>query len=214
VGGRVLPVGQDLYSIYYTIYHILEPPPDMRAVIGANCMFWKQPVVDAGLFDEYFVLLGGEETALCMKLWLRGFRFGFAENGIVYHEYRQSLRDFITTFYYYGNGEMVLYLHSLNGYLRYWQFPEKMYNNIAFRKHSSFLLLFTRHMISDIADQYRFLRAVSTSRKERLILNFLYAMHHIFYNLGRGTFSGTLSKTVEHYLADNPGCLLTPDPRG
>jgi hypothetical protein len=109
---------------------------------------------------------------------------------------------------------MVLYLHSLNGYLRYWQFPEKMYNNIAFRKHSSFLLLFTRHMISDIADQYRFLRAVSTSRKERLILNFLYAMHHIFYNLGRGTFSGTLSKTVEHYLADNPGCLLTPDPRG
>lgn len=214
VGGRVLPVGDDIYSRYNTIYRVLEPPRDLTAVIGANCMFWKQPVIDAGLFDEYFILLGGEETALCMKLGLNGYLFGFEETAVVYHEYRQSLKDFITTFYFYGNGDKVLYEHSLNGYLRYRQYPEKIHNNVAFRNHALFLLVFLREMVYGIAAQRRVLRSLSSSRKERLMLNCLYAIHQISFYLGRGTFSGTLSETVEKYLADHPDCLLTLDPEG
>jgi O-antigen biosynthesis protein len=67
-GGGFLPPWNDIYSGYYTTYRVLEPPDHINAVIGANCMFWKQPVIDAGLFDEYFKTLGGEEIALCMKL--------------------------------------------------------------------------------------------------------------------------------------------------
>jgi glycosyltransferase involved in cell wall biosynthesis len=212
VGGRVLPVGDDIYSRYNTIYRVLEPPHDRKAVIGANCMFWKQPVVDAGLFDEYFIMLGGEETALCMKLGLNGYRFGFEEQAVVYHEYRQSLRDFIATFYHYGNGDKVLYEHSLNGYLQYRMYPEKMHNYVAFRNHALFLLLFLKQMVTDVAYQPRALRRVSSSRKERLMLNCLYAIHQVSLYLGRGTFSGELSKTVEKYLADHPDCLLTIDP--
>jgi glycosyltransferase involved in cell wall biosynthesis len=54
VGGRVLPLHDDIYSLYNTVYHVLEPPAHLNAVIGANCMFWKQPVVDAGMFDDFF----------------------------------------------------------------------------------------------------------------------------------------------------------------
>ncbi len=212
VGGRVLPVGDDIFSRYNTIYRLLEPPGDRKALIGANCMFWKQPVVDAGLFDEYFIILGGEETALCMKLGLKGYRFGFEEKAIVYHEYRASIRDFISTFYHYGNGDKVLYMHSLKGYLQYRMYPEKLHNYIAFRNHSLFLLLFIKERICDIARQYNVLCGVSSSRKERLVLHCLYAIHQVSFYLGRGTFFGTLSNTVEKYLADHPECLLTIDP--
>jgi hypothetical protein len=211
VGGRVLPVGDDLFSRYYTIYNVLEPPRDLKAVVGANCMFWKQPVVDAGLFDEYFITLGGEETALCMKLGLNGYRFGFEEQGIVYHEYRQGLKNFITTFYNYGNGDKVLYTHSLNGYLRYRQYPEKMHNYVAFSNHSLFLLLFFKEMVYNIIGQREVLRRLTSSRKEWLKLNCLYAIHQVSFYLGRGTFFGKLSKKVEKYLADHPDCLLTLD---
>ena len=212
VGGRVLPVGDDIYSRYNTIYRVLEPPGDRKALIGANCMFWKKPVVDAGLFDEYFIFLGGEETALCMKLGLKGYRFGFEEKGIVYHEYRESIRDFISTFYHYGNGDKVLYMHSLRGYLQYRMYPEKLHNYLAFRNHSLFLLLFIKERACDIACQYNVLCGVSPSWKERLMLHCLYAIHQISFYLGRGTFSGKLSNTVKKHLTHHPECLLSIDP--
>ena len=55
VGGRVLPVNDDIYSTYNTVFRILEPPRNINAVIGANCMFWKQLVIDVGMFDDYFI---------------------------------------------------------------------------------------------------------------------------------------------------------------
>ena len=72
VGGRVLPLHDDIYSFYNTVFRCLEPPGHINAVIGANCMFWKQPVIDVGMFDDYFFHPGGEEIALCMKLWIKG----------------------------------------------------------------------------------------------------------------------------------------------
>jgi len=212
VGGRVLPLGDDIYSRYNTVYRVLEPPRHINAVIGANCMFRKQPVVDAGLFDEYFIILGGEEIALCMKLWLNGYRFGFEETGIVYHDYRAGLKNFITTFYHYGNGERILYEYQLTGYLRYMQYPEQIYNNLAFRNRRLFQLVFFLRMIYGILHQYRVPGSLSRSYQERLMLNCLYALHQVSYHLGRGTFSGKLSKAVEKYLADRPDCLLTIDP--
>ena len=212
VGGRVLPVGDDIYSRYSTIYRVLDPHVHLSAVVTANCMFWKQLIVDAGQFDECFVVTGGEETALCMKLGLNGYHFGYEEKAVVYHEYRQSLRDFYTAFYRYGNGDKVMYHHSLNEYLRYIHYPEKSHNTLAFRNHPLFLLLFFWDLVFGIACQYRALRRVSSSYKERLMLNSLYAIHLFSYHLGRGTFSGTLPETVNKYLADHPDCLITIDP--
>jgi glycosyltransferase involved in cell wall biosynthesis len=205
VGGKVLPCGKDIYSLYNTVYRVLEPPGHINAVIGANCMFRKQPVIEAGLFDEYFTSLGGEEIALCMKLWARGYRFGFEEKAIVYHEYRQGLVNFIRTFYRDGHGERMIYETDPERYLRFMQYPEQVYDYLAFRHPLVFPLVFFLRMTAGIFGQYIFLRGRTLSLKNRILLNGLYACAHFSYHLGRGTFSARLVKRVRKYLSDNPG---------
>jgi glycosyltransferase involved in cell wall biosynthesis len=211
-GGRVLACGNDIYSMYNTVYRVLEPPGHINSIIGANCMFWKQLVVEAGLFDEYFSSLGGEEIALCMKLWVRGYRFGFEEKAIVYHDYRQGLDNFIRTFYRDGHGERVIYETDPERYFQFMQYPEQMYDYLAFRHPLVFPVVFFLRMTVGIFLQYAFLRDRNLSRKNRILLNFLYACAHFSYHLGRGTFSGRLGKRVRKYLSDNPGVTIPPVP--
>jgi glycosyltransferase involved in cell wall biosynthesis len=201
VGGRVLPLNDDIYSCYHTIYRVLEPPPHLNAVIGANCMFWKQPVVDAGMFDDYFFRPGGEEIALSMKLWIRGFRFGFEDKAVVYHEYRQTLKEFIQTFYNYGIGERIIIKNRLKEYLQYMSYPEKMYGNLAFRFYMLFWMIFILHIFIGSFNQRAFLCSVRVSNKRRLMLFFLHLLHHFTYHLGRGTFSASLVREVRKFGA-------------
>jgi len=213
IGGRVLPLHDDIYSMYNTFYRVLESPAHLNAVIGVNCMFHKQPVVDVGMFDDYFFYPGGEEIALCMKLWIRGYRFGFAERGIVYHDYRQNLRDFIRTFYHYGIGEKIILTNRLEEYFRYMHYPEKMHNYIAFKNNLKFqLFFFARFAYGIIWQQHFFLSGLPFSRIERLMLNGLYAIHQIFYHLGRGTFSGIAAQQVRKYMEEHPECVRILDP--
>lgn len=212
VGGRVLPLGDDIFSTYNTVYHCLESPHHINAVITANCMFWKQLVVDVGQFDDYFIVPGAEDTAISMKLWLKGYRFGFEDQGIVYHDYRQSLRKFVKTFYYCGNGEKLMIENRLKEYLQYMQYPEQIYNYIAFRNLFQFQGIFILRMVFGVFRQFSLLGETQHSPKKRVLLAGLYALHQFCHHLGRGTFSGKLSKTVDKYLAEKPGCLLTIDP--
>jgi glycosyltransferase involved in cell wall biosynthesis len=204
VGGRVLPVHDDIFSIYNTVYRILEPPAHLNVVIGANCMFWKQLVVDAGMFDDYFSRPGGEEIALCMKLWIKGFRFGFDEQAIVYHNYRQNLRDFAHTFYYYGIGERIIIENRLKEYLLYMTYPEKIYDYLAFKNFLLFWAVFCMHIIIGSIRQRTFLGTIPLSNKKKLIFICLYALQHFSYHLGRGTFSGTFVRQVRKYGAGTP----------
>ncbi len=212
VGGRVLPMGDDIFSAYNTVYHCLESPHHINAVITANCMFWKQRVVDVGQFDDYFIVPGAEDTAISMKLWLKGYRFGFEEQGIVYHDYRKSLREFAKTFYYCGNGEKLMIENRLKEYLQYMQYPEQIYNYIALRNLFQFQVIFILRMAFGIFRQFSLLGETHICPKKRVLLVGLYALHQFCHHLGRGTFSGKLSKTVNKYLADNPDRLLTIDP--
>jgi glycosyltransferase involved in cell wall biosynthesis len=209
VGGRVLPCGNDLFSQYYTVYQVLEPPDHINTVIGANCMFWKHLVVDAGLFDEYFTDLGGEEIALCMKLWNRGYRFGFDDQAVIYHDYRLGLKDFIRTFYRDGSGERLIYETDPGQYLRYMKYPEQVYDHLAFKHPFFFPVVFFLRMTAGIFRQYASLRSRNLSRKNRALLTGLYACAHFSYHLGRGTFSGRFVKRVRKFLAENPGTVLS-----
>ncbi len=208
VGGRVLPVFDDIWSRYYTVFRVLEPPGHINTVIGANCMFRKQPVLDAGMFDEYFTSLGGEEIALCMKLALKGYRFGFEEQAVVYHEYRQGFRNFVRTFYRDGKGDRVIYEHDPDRYLRFMQYPELACDTLAFRHPLLFRLVFPLRMTAGILRQYPSLQSRIPSRHERVLLTGLYACAQVSYHLGRGTFAGRLVKRVQHYRADHPGWVL------
>jgi glycosyltransferase involved in cell wall biosynthesis len=207
-GGRVLSSGDDIYSRYYTVYRVLEPPDHINTVIGANCMFWKQPVIDAGLFDEYFTDLGGEEIALCMKLWVSGYRFGFEEQAVVYHDFREGFKDFARTFYRDGSGERLIFETDPERYLRFMQYPEQIYDHLAFRNILLFQVVFPLRVVAGIFRQYTALRSHNMSRMNRVQLTGLYTIAHFSYHLGRGTFLGRFVKRVRRYLAENPGAVL------
>lgn len=213
VGGRVLPMDNDVYSCYNTLFHVLEPSAkEPRSLVGANFMVWKQPVIEVGMFDDWFSLPGGEETALCMKLWSRGYRFGFQPAAIVWHEYRHSLRAFIRTFLTYGAGERILFENRLAEYLRSGEYPEKAGGVLARRHPVSFRISFLIGVLVHTVLQASSLRSVPLSPVRRIQLFGLSIIHHLGYHLGRGTFSGALGTEVQRYLRNNPGCLVTPNP--
>ena len=211
-GGRVLPMDDDIFSQYNTIFRILEPQQNLKSIVGANFIVWKHPVMDVGMFDEYFYHPGGEETALCMKLGIRGYRFGFQQEGVVYHDYRKTLNAFIRTFLNYGTGEKIMIENRLSDYLQYMDYPEKMYNSVAFNHNLRFQVLFFFHMIVHILKQISFLRQMSLTNKRRIQLLGLGALQNFCNNLGRGTFSGIVVNSVNQYLRQNPGSLLILDP--
>jgi glycosyltransferase involved in cell wall biosynthesis len=209
-GGRVLPIHQDIYSLYYTVYRILDPPGHINAVIGSNCIFWKQPVVDAGMFDDYFFDPGGEEIALCMKLWIRGYRFGFEEHAVLYHDYRQNLADFVTSFYRYGKGERITFENRLEDYLRYMPYPEQKHNYLAFRNFFLFWLIFIMRILYGTIRQRVFVRTLQITNKKKVMLVGLYALQNFSYHLGRGTFSAAFVRHVRKYGAGTPDSLTFP----
>lgn len=104
IGGKVLPLSDDIYSKYNTFHRILEPPQSRKYLVSANCIYWREPIIEAGGFDEDISKPGGEDIGLSFKLFNLGYRFGFNKKAIVYHDYRFNLRDFSKTFYNYGMG--------------------------------------------------------------------------------------------------------------
>lgn len=100
----MLPIGNDIYSKYYTFHRILEPPQSKKYLVSANCIYWRDPVMKVGGFDEDISKPGGEDVGLSFKLYNLGYRFGFEEKAVVYHDYRASLKNFAKTFYNYGSG--------------------------------------------------------------------------------------------------------------
>jgi len=104
VGGRVLPFETDLLSRYYTFHRILEPPKSLLYLVSANCCYDRRAMLAVGGFDEEVRRPGGEDVGISFKLCKAGCRFAFAEDAIVYHEYRNNLLDFLRTFRNYGIG--------------------------------------------------------------------------------------------------------------
>jgi len=104
VGGRVLPRESDLLSRYYTFHRILEPPKSLLYLVSANCCYDRHAILSVGGFDEEVRRPGGEDVGISFKLSKAGYRFAFAEDAIVYHDYRNNLLDFVRTFRNYGIG--------------------------------------------------------------------------------------------------------------
>ena len=104
VGGAVRPLNEGVLSRYYTFHRILEPPPTCAYLVTANCTYRLAQVLAVGGFDATIRQAGGEDPDLSMRIRASGFRFVFEPRGIVLHDYRESLRDFVRTFYRYGRG--------------------------------------------------------------------------------------------------------------
>jgi glycosyltransferase involved in cell wall biosynthesis len=104
VGGRILPLRNDLISRYNTFWRILEPPPSLDYLVSANCCYSRKEATEVGGFDEDAANPGGEDVGLSLKLRQRGWRFEFADTAMVFHDYRNDLKDFVRTFRNYGRG--------------------------------------------------------------------------------------------------------------
>lgn len=107
VGGRVLNLGQDLYSRYYTYHKILDPwyfEGRFTYLVTANAIFRKKHLQEAGGFDENIQQAGGEDPGLCFKLIARGYDLLYCPDAIVFHDYRPGLRVLYRVFYRYGYG--------------------------------------------------------------------------------------------------------------
>jgi GT2 family glycosyltransferase len=107
VGGRVLALGDDVFSRYYTYHKILDPLMDHGRwlyVVTANAAFRRSVLKEVGGFDADIRVPGGEDPGLCFKVLERGYRLEYDANAVVFHEYRPSLRDFVRTFFRYGAG--------------------------------------------------------------------------------------------------------------
>lgn len=104
IGGRVLPLSNDIYSHYYTFHRILEPPKTLKYLVSCNCIFNRKEILYVKGFDEDILKPGGEDIGLSFKLYKKGMKFAFEESAIVYHDYRNSTRNFAKTFYNYGFG--------------------------------------------------------------------------------------------------------------
>jgi hypothetical protein len=175
-------------------------------------MFWKHLVVDEGMFDDYFKNPGGEEIALCMKLWIRGYRFGFDEQAIVYHDYRQNFRAFVKTFYHYGRGERIIFENRLKEYLQYFKYPEQRRNYLAFRNFFLFWLVLCIGVVGGIIPRSNSPLSSPLPGNKKFILTGLDIVQNFSYHLGRGTFSAVLVKQVRKYIANHPECFLTLNP--
>ena len=99
VGGRVLPARGDRVSSYMTLHRILEPPPSLRYVVTANCIFRRSALESIGGFDEAVLAPGGEDPGLCFHLGRLGYTFEFEPTAVVKHHYRSGFGDFLRTFY-------------------------------------------------------------------------------------------------------------------
>lgn len=104
IGGRVTARCGDIVSRYYVQQRILEPPGDTSYLVTANACFRRDLVAAVGGFDERIRQAGGEDPGLCFSLAREGFRFDFAREAIVAHDFRASVVDLARTFHRYGRG--------------------------------------------------------------------------------------------------------------
>lgn len=104
VGGRVLPLKNDILSRFYHFHRILEPSESLLYLVTANCCYDRKAVMDVQGFDEDIRKPGGEDVALSLKLLRKGLRFTFSPSAIVYHDFKNDLRDFYRRHVRYGEG--------------------------------------------------------------------------------------------------------------
>jgi GT2 family glycosyltransferase len=104
VGGRVRPMAPGLVADYMTVHRILEPPSSCSYIVTSNCIYRRRVLLEVGGFNENVRTPGGEDPGLSFAVRQAGYSLGFCPEAVVRHHYRESIVDFIKTFYRYGRG--------------------------------------------------------------------------------------------------------------
>lgn len=109
VGGSVAPwKPEGLFSVYNTVNGSLQPIVSehfpIPYLVTCNCAYRRAALRDAGGFPDDIPTPGGEDVAASIALYKRGYRFAFAPDARVHHDYRDTWRSFARTWTNYGFG--------------------------------------------------------------------------------------------------------------
>ncbi len=73
-------------------------------LVTCNCCYYRDALNEVGGFPEDISTPGGEDIAASILVWKKGWRFAYAAEALVYHDFRASIRSFARTFRNYGYG--------------------------------------------------------------------------------------------------------------
>ncbi|MCF6285563.1 MAG: glycosyltransferase family 2 protein, partial [Candidatus Hydrogenedentes bacterium] len=109
VGGTVLPCNPDNpFARYNTLNHTLEPitSPDYAIpyLVTCNGCYRRDALLSVGGFPTDIQRPGGEDIAASIALYKQGYRFAFAPDATIQHDYRDTWRSFARTWMNYGYG--------------------------------------------------------------------------------------------------------------
>jgi GT2 family glycosyltransferase len=99
--GLFASTSQLLITYLYEYQH--GHPERKRFYCTNNVVFPRQPLIDAGGFDERFRLAAAEDRDLCSR-WSELYPLRFAEEAIVYHDQQIDLLSFWRQQFRYGRG--------------------------------------------------------------------------------------------------------------
>ena len=76
------------------------PIVNLPYVVGANAGFYREDLINIGLFDEE--LLSGNDVDMCYRLGLKGLKPIIASKAMIWHEDRTTLKKYFHRFYNYA----------------------------------------------------------------------------------------------------------------
>ncbi len=87
--------------------HVLLSDSEAEHIPGCNMAFWRQPLIEIGLFDPLY-RTAGDDVDVCWRLQDRGYRIGFSAAALVWHRRRDSVRAYLRQQRGYGRAEALL----------------------------------------------------------------------------------------------------------
>lgn len=111
IGGRVVRHRDSLISRYIDdrggVKHSVENGV-VEYLVTANALFRRELLLEVGGFDERLRWASGEDVELCQRLRERGFCFLTAEDAVVRHKHRDTLRGIFKMYRLHGRGAYAL----------------------------------------------------------------------------------------------------------
>ncbi len=109
VGGAVRAFNpENRYARYNTVNGTLQPivAPDYAIpyLVTCNCCYRRDALRAVGGFPTDIARPGGEDVAASIALYKQGYRFAFAPDATIAHDFRDTWRRFARTWQNYGYG--------------------------------------------------------------------------------------------------------------
>ncbi|CAG0967366.1 Putative glycosyltransferase EpsH [Myxococcaceae bacterium] len=88
--------------------HVLLTDFEAEHVPGCNMAFWREKLLEVGLFDPVY-RAAGDDVDICWRLQNAGYKIGFAASALVWHRRRATVSDYLAQQRGYGRAESLLY---------------------------------------------------------------------------------------------------------